>query len=356
MSSHAVRDRWCWRRGIRTLLTAAVAVAAANVRPALGQVTGDDPFSLRLPAALGRFSSYGDVAAVGNASAASKWPSSVNPAAADWLDIPGKRPVALSPQYSNIAFEEGTRIQVATEAATVSLGKWGTIQPAFAQAWSNRATTRQGLLFDFDLRRYQMNWGKRINEDAAVGAGFQFSTSEVGYDLGSMTISKSRSDAYGFTLGTLNRVKGPLLAGAVMQYSFSRDRTKMFAIPAFGVPEEHLRDTTHEFTFRPGLSYEYLKDSMVLLDYQFASYFNHEGSVWANRVYGGVDHRIFDWLFVRGGIAMDTGGHAALTCGVGIYPCKAFTIDLGYQENMFPEIREEFGRSRTLTVSLGFSF
>ena len=36
--------------------------------------------SLRFPAALSRFSSYADVAAVGGASAGSKWGSSINPA------------------------------------------------------------------------------------------------------------------------------------------------------------------------------------------------------------------------------------------------------------------------------------
>lgn len=331
-------------------------LAFAGIANAWGQVKGNDPFSLRLPAALSRFSSYGDVAGVGNASVASKWASSLNPAAIGWMDWPSGRTVELSPQYSTIGFDEGTRLHVTSEAGNVDFGKWGRFQPAFAQVWSNRATTRQGLDFDFDLSRYQLNWGRRIGDDWAVGAGFQFSRSQTRYDLGSINISKSDSDSYGFRLGTLNRIKGPLLAGAVVEYSFSRDRTTMFAIPAFGVPEMRMRDTTHELTFRPGLSYEYAKDSMVLLDYQFGSYFNSEGGILVHRFYGGVDHRVFDWLFVRGGLAMDTRGHTALTCGVGIYPCDMFTIDIGYQEDMFPEVREEFGRSRTLTISLGVSF
>ena len=53
---------------------------------------------------------------------------------------------------------------------------------------------------------------------------------------------------------------------------------------------------------------------------------------------------------------MDTRAHTGLTCGVGIYPCDAFTIDIGYQEDMFPEVRHEFGRSRTFTISLGITF
>ena len=331
-----------------------LALAAAN--PAWGQVSGNDPFSLRLPAALGRFSSYGDVAGVGNASAGSKWSSSVNPASAAWLAWPEGRCLSLTPQYSTIGFRDGPRLHVTSEAGNVNLGEWGRLQPAFAQVWADEGRTRQGLDFDFDLSRYQLNWGKKIRNDWAVGAGFQYSRSHGYFDLGPMKISKSSSDAYGFTLGTLHRLCESLLGGLVVQYSFSRDRTVMYGIPLLAIPDEHLSDTTHELTVRPGLSYEYAKDSLVLLDYQFGTYFNHDGNIDVHRFFAGVDHRIFNWLFVRGGVAMDTRGHTALTCGVGIYPCDTVTLDIGYQEDMFPEVRNEFGRSRTITISLGFTF
>jgi hypothetical protein len=355
MPDRAPSDRRQRRAGKFALLIAAI-MAGGGAAGAFGQATANDPFSLRLPAALDRFSSYADVAAVGDASAGSKWCSSANPASVGWLDLAGQSPVSVSPQYSSIAFDEGMRINVTTEAGMIDLGPWGRLQPALAQAWSNHATTRQGLGFDFDLQRYQMNWGKRFGDDSALGAGFQYTTSQVQYDLGGTDLSRSRSDAYGWRVGGLQRIDGPLLAGVVAEYSFSRDRTMMFGIPAFGIPETHVEDTTHQLTLRPGLSYEYQKDSQILLDYEFGSFFNHDGGIQVNRFFGGVDHRIVDWLFVRGGVALDTGGNPAWTCGVGIYPCKAFTIDLAYQQDMFPEIRPEFGRSRTLTLSLGFSF
>jgi hypothetical protein len=334
----------------------AAITAVAGGGEALGQTSAADPFSLRLPAALDKFSSYADVASVGDAWAASKWCSSANPASVGWLDLAGQPPWSASPQYSNIAFGEGARMNVTSEAGTIDLGPWGRLQPAFAQAWSNHATTRQGLGFDFDLQRYQLNWGKRFGEDSALGAGFQYTTSQVQFGLGEMDLSRSRSDAYGWQVGGLQRIEGPLLAGAVVAYSFSRDRTMLFDIPAFGIPESHESDTTHQLTFRPGLSYEYQKDSQILFDYEFGSFFNHQGGIQVNRFFGGVDHRIVEWLFVRCGAAVDTGGNPAWTCGIGVYPCKAFTIDIAYQENMFSEIRPEFGGSRTLTLSLGFSF
>jgi hypothetical protein len=328
-------------------------VGASN---AWGQVAGREPFSLRFPAALARFSPYADVAGVGGASVASKWASSVNPAAIGWLDWSTGRNVEACSQYSTVGFEEGTRLHIASAAAGVNLGERGRLQPAFARAWSNEATTRQDLEFDFDLTRYQLSWGMRIGDDSAIGAGVQFGKSQIRHDLGPMDISKSNSESYAFRLGTLNRIDGPLLGGAVAEYSFTRDRTTMFAIPLFGTPEVRTQDTTHELALRPGLSYEYATDSMVLLDYQIGSYFNHEGSIIVHRFHTGVDHRVFDWLFLRAGVAMDTRAHTALTCGLGIYPGDRFTIDIAYQRDMFPEVREEFGRSDTLILSLAVSF
>jgi len=350
------RRRGLAKHSTYALALALLVLAATASEPAFAQVKGSDPFSLRLPAALGRFSPYADVAGVGNASAASKWSSSANPASAAWLDWPEGQHVALTPQYSTIGFSDGPRLNVTSEAANFDLGKWGRLQPALAQVRSNEGRTRQDLDFDFDLDRYQLNWGKKLSDDWAVGAGFQYSRSHAYFDLGPIDVSKSSSDSYGFTLGTLNRLCGNLLGGVVAQYSFSRDRTVMYGIPQFAIDETHERDTTHELTIRPGLSYEYAKDSTVVLDYQFGSYFNHEGDIAVHRFFTGVDHRVWDWLFVRGGLAMDSRAHTGWTCGVGIYPCKNVTLDIAYQYNMFPEVRHEFGRSQTITLSLGISF
>jgi hypothetical protein len=64
--------------GVLVLLLAGPAVA--------GEFDHYD-FSLRLPAALSRFSSYGDVAGTGGASAASPWSTSANPASAAQAEL-----------------------------------------------------------------------------------------------------------------------------------------------------------------------------------------------------------------------------------------------------------------------------
>ena len=77
------------------------------------------------------------------------------------------------------------------------------------------------------------------------------------------------------------------------------------------------------------------------------------GTMEVHRLFAGIDHRIIDALFVRGGLALDNNGNTSWTGGLGIYPLKQLSVDVGYQYDMYPEIQSEFGRSQLLTISIG---
>ena len=94
----------------------------------------------------------------------------------------------------------------------------------------------------------------------------------------------------------------------------------------------------------------------MLLDVQYGNFSNDTGSLRVFRVYAGIDHKITDWFYARIGVALDKEGNDAWTGGIGVYPRKWLGLDVGYQYNMFPELEPEFGRSQTLTVSIGFQF
>ena len=297
---------------------------SAGVLPYPGTVRAgdfDEAFSLRLPAALSRFSSYGDVAAAGGASAGSKWLSSINPASTGWLEIPGRLGVSLSPQYSLICFAEGAKLHVATESLAWDSRQWGVFQPAVAQVRSNTSTTRQGLKFQYEMDYFQMQWGRRVGEDWAFGANVNVSTSETRFD-----------------------------------YAFCRSRTTLYDLSGMGLGDVKIRDTTHQFLLRPGASFEYKEDSAVYFDYQFGSFCNDEGDLRVHRFWAGVDHQLFGWLYVRAGASLDARGNPAWTAGVGVYPTDWFTVDVAYQDDMFPEVAREFGRSRLVTLSVGLRF
>ena len=127
---------------------AAVAIGCL-ASPARGGSYSDADFSLRFPAALSRFASYGDVAAVGGASAGSKWSSSRNPASVGWLDLEGKLKVCVSPQYDKLWFDNGTEIDVLAESLTFDANEWGTFLVAAGQISSNEETLRNGYEWEF---------------------------------------------------------------------------------------------------------------------------------------------------------------------------------------------------------------
>jgi hypothetical protein len=332
----------------------AVLVLAAGVARAGGW--DDESLSLRLPAAMSRFATYSDVAGVGGASAGSKWSSSINPASVAWLPIETALHMAFSPQYSNLHLAEDLSLNIAAEAFTWNVGDLGTFQPSLAQIRSNTGTTRQGLDFQIDMDLVQVQWAKKVSDDWAFGANFNYTKSKSEFDLGPVPVSDTVSETYGFRFGALNRMADKLLGGVVFDYAFTPSRTTMHDFLGLGIGDTRTSDMGHQFILRPGLSYEYLKDSTVYADYQYGVFRDGTGSLAVNRFYAGVDHSICKWLFVRGGVALDTHGNAAWTTGLGIYPTERFSIDIAYQHNMFPELEREFGRSQTLTLSVGFSF
>lgn len=313
-------------------------------------------FSLRLPAAISRFSSYGDVAGAGGASAASKWASSVNPASAAWLAIPTRFRISINPQYSAICFSNGSRFHVFTESLTWESKNLGTFQPAMTQLRSNKKTTRQGLEFEYDMDYFQIQWGKRLGEKWTFGANFNYAKSETRFNLGPFDVSETDADSYGFRVGALVEPFDHLLFGLVFDYGFSLSRTTMRIPTAMGIAKLKASDTTHQYLLRPGISYEYAEDSAVYFDYQFGSFSNDTGRLNVHRFMAGVDHRIFKWLFVRGGMMADSKGNPAWTAGVGVYPTDWLTIDIAYQDKVFPELEMDFGRARAVMLSVGIQF
>lgn len=312
--------------------------------------------SLRLPAALSRFSSYADVAAVGGASAGSKWASSINPASITWEKIPGRYHLSLSPQYSIILFDEGTNLHVTAESITWDARQFGTIQLALAQGFSNHKTTRQDLKFGYDLDYAQIQWARHVTQDWALGGNFNFAYSKLQFDMGPLEVVKNKGESYDLRIGTLYKAMDKLLVGLVLDYGVSPGRTTLYDYSGVGPNRIRTKDTTYQFISRAGASYEYKKDSAFYFDYQFGWFSNDTGTLRVHRFLTGIDHQVFQPLFIRSGIGLDTKGNIALTCGIGIYPSKEFSIDIGYQFNMFPELIPEFGRSNLFTISIGIIF
>jgi hypothetical protein len=341
-------------RSSRTLaVTFAVAVLLSACATSLaGGDYADKDFSLRFPAAMTRFATYGDVAGVGGASAGSKWSSSINPASTAWLEDPPRK-VSISQQYSHLFFGNGTNFRVPAESMTVDTGPFGYFTGAAAQISTNRETMRNAPVdFYFAGDMGQLLWAKKLSKDWATGFAFTYTKSVARVSSGGMEVAKSNCDSYGIRGGALHRVTDRFLAGLVLDYGWSSDRTN-----GLMVGNQQVCDSTRQFLVRPGVSYEYMTDGTVYLDYQFGTFSNDTGTMNVNRILAGVEHGITKWLFLRAGTTIDPAiGSNAWTCGIGFYPASWFSLDVGYQYDMFPELREEFGRSHALNVSIAFTF
>ena len=310
----------------------------------------DEPFSLRFPSAISRFSRYPDVAGVAGASTGAIWGSSPNPAATGWLTLGG-----TSTQYSIVDFAAGTRIGVVSLTPSLPLGDLGAIQPSVARAVSNRARTREGPEFEFEATSFEIQWGLKVREDTAVGLNLFASSTEVRFGVGGRDASRSRSEQRGVRAGMLRQVSDPLRAGLSIEVSSSDDRSTLYDLTGSGAAT-HAKDRTGQFAFQPGIAWEYGKSRRVYLDYRYGALHDGEGRLRVHRLLAGVDHEFVPFVNGRAGLALDNRGYASPTLGIGLYPSESVVLDLSFQADMFPELRREFGRSRTLGLALSINF
>lgn len=336
----------------QTLIAAAVALLALVPKAAFAGDYEDASFTLRFPAALSRFATYADVAAVGNASAASKWATSINPASIAWLPLKTPWHLSITPQFSAIPFDDGPTLYVAAESLTWQTRDWGAIQPTAAQVRSDSDDTRLGPEMSFDADIFQLQWAVKPNDRWAFGVNVNYTDSELTFEQDGIDVADTDSTGWGVRLGALYQVTPKLRAGLVGEYAFSDNETDAIAVTPVGPVSVEVDDTTHQVLVRPGLAWEYATDSAVFFDYQFGWFEDDTGNLDVHRFHLGIDHQLAKGFFTRAGVLVDVEGKVAWAAGLGIYPSDWFTIDIGYQFDMFPEIGDELGDSQTFVISL----
>lgn len=309
-------------------------------------------FSLRFPAALAKFSSYGDVAGVGGASAGSRYATGINPASLDWMPTPGA-PFSLSPQFSRVGFEHGAGLRIATIAGSAATSStYGTFQPAYARVTNTGTMTGDFLLTQGDV--VQLQWGKKLNDALAIGVNLSHSQFQTRGGFGGVLAADGDSHSNIVRGGGLWAVSPKLLAGLVMDYSTGRSSALLLDPSCFCFGR--FDDTGRAATARLGLSYQYAPRSSLYADYLIGRYRNDATAMVSRTAMAGAEHLVFPWLYVRAGLAYETRGAWGETAGIGITPLPSVSIDLAYQRNMFPELNPEFGRARLFNLSLSVGF
>ena len=341
----------CW------WIVAAAPLGMANA----GRPLDEASFSLRFSAATSRFASYADVAAEGGAQAASEYSSSGNPASAAWPkpEAAPKFRTSFSPQTSVVGFGSGNRLYLTAEAMTIDAGKWGVFLPAIAQVTSNGEQQRDGLGFRFDAQYYQLQWGKLLAPQWAVGANLNVTTSTVRFQNGAARVARSRSESYDLRLGLVNQILPKLRVGVTADYACgpSRTRSLQFDPATFSVGHVRSSDHSHQGLLRAGLTWEYAEGCDLYADYQGGIFNDGTGTLYVHRFPLGIEQAIIkDILFLRAGITLDTRGNIALSGGFGVSVRENVSIDVAYQHDNLPEIRQEFGVSQTFALALAVGF
>ncbi len=319
--------------------------------PASGRDLSAIDFSLRLPAALSKFSPYSDVAGVGGASAGSQYQTSANPAATDWQPA-APYTTALSAQYQAIPFSQGPTIHVPSQSLTLKLPDWGSIEPAAAEIRSIGSTSGPFTLLNGNYG--QLQWGYKFPERLAAGLNVNYTSLNTRAGAAGVTFANSDSQTVDIRGGLLGGLADHLLAGLVIDYGATPSSTTL-TLPAC-MCSVGSSDTTQQFLARGGLTYEYAEKSSVYFDYQHGDFWNSTGHFAVNRLYSGIEHRITSWLYVRGGLAYDVGINLSPTAGIGIYPADNVSIDIGFQSNMFRELAPEYGSSKTFGLAVAITF
>lgn len=334
-----------WGRKARACAMAAMAFAA---NPALAEDYAAHGFALRFPAALARFSSYGDVAGYGGASVGSRYPSSVNPAATDWIAPQGGGYV-LSPQYSRLRFANAPDLRISTLSAGASLPGLGGFQPSYTRIANDGPQRGDFLLLDGHAA--QLQWGGKLGGELALGVNVNTSRFRSRAGLGGMLLADGATETDGLKLGLLWVPSARLSAGLMADYA--RARADTAALDPGCLCSVRFSDRSHSRGVRAGLNYAYDGQSSVYADVLRARYTGIDGAMTSRILFAGLEQQLRPWLFLRGGLAHDRGGHTGQTLGLGLTPAPYLVIDLAYQRDMFPELRPEFGRSSLFNFSVG---
>ena len=355
-------------RQMGLFLCAILAVLSGVARA--GSDYDDKDFSVRMAPAFLRFT---EVSAMGGETAANRWSSAINPASAGWFSIPNKFGTVIAPYYSGVCFSEGMKLHVLAESVTWDSRKWGTFQPTVSQIRNSNGKTNQGTSFDYRVDTAQLQWGKRFG-DWAVGANFNFAKAKIDQDIvfptpgapvpGTTTSVQADGDAesYRWRFGGLWQFAEQWLAGLVFEYGFQPYRSEIRTVTTIPLPIPPVTGVTNDsgtqqqFVLRPAVSWEYMDMSTISLDYQFGAFFNKDDCLQSHRWNVGVQHRVLEFLFLRGGFSFDQRGNLAGSCGLSLFLSKWAGLFLGYQYNMLPELVPEFGRAHTFQAGLNVRF
>jgi hypothetical protein len=155
--------------------------------------------------------------------------------------------------------------------------------------WSNHEQISAGPGFEFRADFFQVPWGKLIAEDWAVGANFNFMSTDTRFDLSDVELTRIRSNDYGFRLGVLHRPLESLRVGLTVDYGYVPVWTDLFDPFGPGTGTVRSKDAVQRVLVRPGIVWRYAPRGNLYADYQAGVFWNDTDTLWVHRIPIGID-------------------------------------------------------------------
>ncbi len=328
-----------------------ITLLSQDVRPDIS----NRPFALRLTAAFDHLSSYADGRGYANASTASPYSTSINPASEFWLPVENSTCCAFSFEHLQVHADKGSHFALDIASIQMDIGSLGRQSFVIAKYYSNEVSIGSDLDITFDGYLVQLPISTRLNKSTMVGARFYLNNGKQDLESKSVRVSTNDSNSLGFDLGVLHELQEKWLIGAMLSYSRSRQHEqfndRLFSINLF--PDIKQRSET--YSIRLGTSVEF-KTGILLVDYQWFKTRLASDSLTLHRVYAGYSQTLFDGLYASVGAIHDNQENTTISGGLGFIHENTWGLDLTVQKNIFPEIKQEIGEATLFNVAFWFSW
>lgn len=306
-------------------------------------------FSLRFPAAFSHFSPFADVAAKGGASAASPFGSSSNLSGMAWSFQPEKFDFLASVNYDLLSFDAGTEMHLSTQTLAFDAAEAGIFRVAVIEFQSNSSPTQLvPVSYEFELLGARLDWSRRFGE-FGIGAGMGFTLADTLFSTPRLRLADSEKDNWTFRLSGQRQLGKRWLLGVMADYgSGSTDIVREVAPGVLRRTQENM----DQWVAQTGLAFLITPKASAHLDYQFSRFANDADELIMHRWSAGTDIPLCSWFMLRAGASTDQLGNLGWSSGFVVFPRTGTSINLAYQNGMFPELQREFGHSQMVNVSL----
>lgn len=327
--------------------------------------TTDEDFLFRLAFSLDRASNYASTAGI-QASVAYPRGSSVNPAADD-LVSPDDSPVVATLTNLHAWSDSGAWLTTTAGTANITVPDAGTFSFAYARTDTIDDSGNQSFEHSLKSNEFFAGYSKQLSPDLAIGFQVRFTDAEITNQATVPELptaaggeAQSELEEWSFSGGIHVRLNDQWSAGLAGGFAFGSVATEVVSLGAFPPPGTKLKevdDDVRSHAVRAGLGWKVNDQLAIYGDAVFLHIeTNREGSADQGRFALGVELEPLEALMVRSGVLVDTDEQVTFSAGLGLYMIPNLPIDIGYQYNAAPEVREEFGRFHLLTISFVLRF